>query len=54
MADAETVVIDNGSGLIKAGLSADSEPRTVFPTSLDKRYEHETSIYTILMLYDFL
>ena len=31
MSDAQNVVIDNGSGVLKAGLSGDSQPSVKFP-----------------------
>ena len=42
MADEDTVslVIDNGSGLVKAGFSGDDAPRAVFP-SVVGRPRHE-------------
>lgn len=30
--DAKTVIIDNGSGMIKAGFAGDEAPREVFPS----------------------
>ena len=31
MTDAQTVVIDNGSGMVKAGFAGEEQPRCVFP-----------------------
>ena len=31
MTDAPAVVIDNGSGMVKAGLAGEEQPRAVFP-----------------------
>jgi len=31
MVEAKSVIIDNGSGMVKAGLSGEDAPRTVFP-----------------------
>jgi len=31
MADSQTIVIDNGSGMVKAGISGEDAPRCVFP-----------------------
>ncbi|KAJ5070421.1 actin [Anaeramoeba ignava] len=36
MEDIETLVIDNGSGMIKAGFAGDDAPRAVFPTIIGK------------------
>lgn len=30
--DLDVIVIDNGSGMTKAGMSSDREPRVIFPT----------------------
>lgn len=30
--DLDVIIIDNGSGMMKAGLSSDREPRVIFPT----------------------
>jgi len=34
-----SVVIDNGSGLIKTGMSGDDNPRSVFPTIIGRPLE---------------
>ena len=39
MEDKRPVVIDNGSGIIKAGLAGDSHPRAIFSTTVD-RHSH--------------
>ena len=37
MSGRRAVVIDNGSGFLKAGLSADKEPTVVFPAMVGRR-----------------
>jgi actin len=41
--EAPIVVIDNGSAMIKAGISGEDSPRAVFPTIVG-RPKHATSI----------
>lgn len=31
MAEAQTIIIDNGSGMVKAGFAGEEAPRAVFP-----------------------
>jgi actin beta/gamma 1 len=41
-----TVVIDNGSGVTKAGFAGDDVPRTVFPTVISRRKLHADELLT--------
>lgn len=36
LGEVQAVVIDNGSGMVKAGLSGDDKPRAVFPSIVGK------------------
>ncbi len=36
--DVAAIVIDNGSGIIKAGFASDDEPRAVFPTIVGQQF----------------
>lgn len=39
-ADFEAIVLDNGSGMMKAGVAGDDAPRAVFPAVVGRpRYE---------------
>ncbi|KAI3919189.1 hypothetical protein MKX01_018828 [Papaver californicum] len=42
--DIQAIVIDNGSGRIKAGLSGEDAPRAVFPTMVGRRSSHLTYV----------
>ncbi len=42
--DVAAVVIDNGSGMVKAGFAGDDAPRAVFPSMVGRpRYQVNTS-----------
>ena len=43
--DVSALVIDNGSGMCKAGFAGDDAPRAVFP-SIVGRPRHQVCIYT--------
>jgi len=36
MSDAQNIVIDNGSGVIKAGMSGENQPSVKFPSIVGK------------------
>ena len=46
--DIEAIVIDNGSGTIKAGFAGDDAPRTVFP-SIVGRPRHQVNFLYMYM-----
>ncbi len=48
--DVQSVVIDNGSGMIKAGFAGDDAPRAVFP-SITGRARYDVSIFYIWCIY---
>jgi len=41
--DAQTVIIDNGSGMVKAGFAGEEAPRAVFP-SIVGRPKHDQAM----------
>ena len=45
----QAIVIDNGSGLIKAGFAGDKTVSAVFPTVIGTRYPVRIKIYIITM-----
>jgi actin-related protein len=47
--DVAALVIDNGSGMCKAGFAGDDAPRAVFP-SIVGRPRHQVGYYTILIV----
>ena len=44
--DTAALVVDNGSGMCKAGFAGDDAPRAVFP-SIVGRPRHQVKIFTI-------
>lgn len=47
--DVTALVVDNGSGMCKAGFAGDDAPRAVFP-SIVGRPRHQVRIYSKLFL----
>ena len=48
--DVAALVIDNGSGMCKAGFAGDDAPRAVFP-SIVGRPRHQVSLIFLLLRY---
>jgi actin-related protein len=48
--DVAALVIDNGSGMCKAGFAGDDAPRAVFP-SIVGRPRHQVCIFTFSIFY---
>ena len=51
--DVAALVVDNGSGMCKAGFAGDDAPRAVFP-SIVGRPRHQVSLLNICFNYFFL
>ena len=51
--DVAALVVDNGSGMCKAGFAGDDAPRAVFP-SIVGRPRHQVSPYQYLLSTDWL
>ena len=49
--DVAALVVDNGSGMCKAGFAGDDAPRAVFP-SIVGRPRHQVSDFFVVLLYD--
>ena len=50
--DVAALVVDNGSGMCKAGFAGDDAPRAVFP-SIVGRPRHQVSFYLIFIYFYF-
>ena len=50
--DTAALVVDNGSGMCKAGFAGDDAPRAVFP-SIVGRPRHQVKIFRISKIYIF-
>lgn len=48
--DVAALVVDNGSGMCKAGFAGDDAPRAVFP-SLVGRPRHQVRIFLLVLTY---
>lgn len=51
--DAPTVVIDNGSGMVKAGLAGEDAPRAVFPAIVG-RPKHANAMHGVAMKEEYI
>ena len=51
--DVAALVIDNGSGMCKAGFAGDDAPRAVFP-SIVGRPRHQVNLNTLFIILIFL
>ena len=50
--DVAALVIDNGSGMCKAGFAGDDAPRAVFP-SIVGRPRHQVNLNTLFIILNF-
>lgn len=51
--EAPTIVIDNGSGMVKAGISGEDGPRCVFPAIVG-RPKHASTMHGVAMKDDYI